>query len=269
MNKKLLAAFDAFANKDQNAATKLFREFFVESARSINRKMERQLNEFYEGDEEDSFEDEVEAPEEDHSDYDFADEDEGEDDFGADEDFGDEGDFGEETPTAEQWTEVKDAFAELEALMQELGADKDEDDFGDEDFGDEGEDSLEFGDEDESEDGDFEPEDEEEEGIQESYQLKPVKTPDMKEQGDVNTKSPVVKGVKGVNGVKGTDMEFKGANATGTNDKLDTKVPQYKEENNSNVEGSGKSIYKKAAPKKAKAPEGSENGQMILKDIRK
>ena len=107
MNKKLLAAFDAFANKDQNAATKLFREFFVESARQVNRKMERQLNEFYEGDDEESLEDEVDAPEEDHSDYDFADEDTSEDDFGveddADEDFGD--DFG----TDEESGEVPDA----------------------------------------------------------------------------------------------------------------------------------------------------------------
>ena len=268
MNKKLLAAFDAFANKDQNAATKLFREFFVESARQINRKMDRQLNEFYEGDKEESLEDEVDAPEEDHDGYDFDDESEG-DEFGSEDDFGDEDEFGSdegveagEIPNAEEWAEVKDAFSELEALMQELGADKDEDDFGDEDeFGsdeDEG-DTVEFGDDEEDED----------EPMQESYQMKAVKVPDMKEQGDVNTKSPVAKGVKGVNGVKGTDMEFKGSTATGTNDKLDSKVPQYKEEDHSNVEGSGKAVYKKAAQKKVKEPQGSVNNQMPLKDIRK
>lgn len=158
---KLVKAFEAFTNKDETTATKLFRSFFVESAQEINKNLE-ESDDFGEPDQGDDLVDDVA--------YDL---DEGEDDplaqdepvdggegFGepdapvVDEPVGDEG-LGElgdepvdapaavEPPTADEWAEIEAAYAELASLFDELGVSADAP-VGEPVGGDEGQGGLDF-----------------------------------------------------------------------------------------------------------------------------
>ena len=58
---KLMKSFEAFINHDTDTATKMYREFFIESAQAINAEMEEKLDEEFGGDPEEDLVDEVVA----------------------------------------------------------------------------------------------------------------------------------------------------------------------------------------------------------------
>lgn len=159
---KLVKAFEAFTNKDETTATKLFRSFFVESAQEINKNLE-ESDDFGEPDQGDDLVDDV-AYDLDEGEEDPLAQDEpvdGGDEFGGepdadapvDEPAGDEfGELGDdvgadapvtaEPPTADEWAEIEAAYAELASLFDELGVSADEP--VDEPVGDEGQGGLDF-----------------------------------------------------------------------------------------------------------------------------
>lgn len=222
--KKLYMAFDAYANHDIETARSLYRSHLIETARSINAEMDKQLNEEFDLDQDEDFKNEVSVPEEDFPEDDFADSDE----FGSEEDE-------EVTPT--EWQEMQDKLDELEAMFKELSGGAVEDSELDVDsFGDEDQDEILFGDE------------EDEDGLKESFSLKPAKVPDMTKETNVdNTKSPIASTAKSPVGVNAQDGWTKDGTVKGSNVKLDTssaETPDVKDFNN--VQSSGKGIYKTA-----------------------
>ena len=252
--KKLMKSFEAFINHDTDTATKMYREFFIESAQAINAEMEEKLDEEFGGDPEEDLVDEVvaegfgdeETPEE-----------AAEDEFGGDE-FGGE-DAGEpvEVP-AEDWQEIQDQFDELEALFAELGGDEGGEDLSFDEEG--GEDEISFGDD--------------EDHLEESIQMKKVADPGMKSETEADNVKPVlakqvkspVAGVSATAGYAG-DGTVKGSNTK--RDNPDSEKPEVKDQNN--VMASGKKLMK-PAPKGASSKETEADSsvkQSLIKDIRK
>lgn len=146
-NKKLLQeAIQAFANNEQDLATKKMRKYFLEAAQEINKELEEAMEE-EECDLSEAEEEEEEVIEEDFNtdpsqgltgeiQYDLSEEDESEDDevaeFGAEEDGagGAEEEFGAEevsgdAPSGDEWESIKDAFADLEDLFDRIGSEGD------------------------------------------------------------------------------------------------------------------------------------------------
>ena len=245
---KLYKAFDAFSNHDLETSKKMFRGFFIESAREINQRMEKQLNEEFGQEPEDDLFDEISADE-------GEDESTDEDLFGADEDtdeFEDEDEEGTYVP-ADDWAEIQDKVDELEALFKELGGDAvtDEDDslFDEEDEGD----VLEFGDEDDEYD--------DEGNLKEGYELKKVQVPEMHRETNVdNTTSPVAGNAVSPVGVKATDGWTKDGVVKGSNVKLDTPDAETaKVEDNNNVQPNGKGIYRTSNAKATTKESGEVN----------
>jgi len=163
---KLVKAFEAFNNKNQNAATQLFRSFFVESAQEINSKLDEE--DFGDADMGDDLESDVgyeldEAasdevdPELQDQDVDPAgidrpaddfpiDGEQGDDEVGADPEFGADDEFGAdadaeptEVPDADEWAEITAAYDDLAALFADMGVTPDNDEVdasGEDEFGD-------------------------------------------------------------------------------------------------------------------------------------
>jgi hypothetical protein len=280
---KLYESFEAFINKDTKKATELYRQYFIESAKEINAKIE--LREFDSssynfggsGDDDQDLADEVGVDGEDEAEQGEEESDETDMDL-----FDDESEDAGEVPSASQWAEFKDKFDELEQLFSELGDGATEDADDEYSIGDDEEDSLEFGDEndfgaedDEDEfihegvDKDAEKEEDDEEELDESFDLKAVKVPEMKETGDVNSKSPVAGTAKSPSGVKATDMNFKASTATGSNTKLDTSAEsKVKKDDYNNVQPNGKKVYTKSSQKGAGKETAPGNTQSITKDFR-
>lgn len=280
---KLYESFEAFINKDTKKATELYRQYFIESAKEINAKIE--LREFDSsgynfggaGDEDENLADEVSFEGEDEAEQGEEESDETDMDL-----FDDQPEDAGEVPSASQWAEFKDKFDELEQLFNELG-DGATEDADDEYAVDDEDDSLEFGDDSDDEfksdeeddfihegvDKDAEAEEDGEDELDESFDLKAVKVPDMKETGDVSTKSPVAGVAKSPSGVKATDMNFKASTATGSNTKLDTSAEsKVKKDDFNNVQPNGKKIYTKSSQKGAGKETAPGNTQSITKDLR-
>lgn len=260
---KLMKSFEAFINHDTDTATKMYREFFIESAQAINAEMEEKLDEEFGGDPEEDLVDEVVA--EGFGDEGAApfggeesqEEEAAEDEFGGDE-FGGE-DAGEpvEVP-AEDWQEIQDQFDELEALFAELGGDEGGEDLSFDEEG--GEDEISFGDD--------------EDHLEESIQMKKVADPGMKSETEADNVKPVlakqvkspVAGVSATAGYAG-DGTVKGSNTK--RDNPDSEKPEVKDQNN--VMASGKKLMK-PAPKGASSKETEADSsvkQSLIKDIRK
>lgn len=248
---KLMKSFEAFINHDTDTATKMYREFFIESAQAINAEMEEKLDEEFGGDPEEDLVDEVVAEG-------FGDE-AAEDEFGGD-DFGGEEAQGEpvEVP-ADEWQEIQDQFDELEALFAELGDGQGGDD--DLSFDEEGgEDEISFGDD--------------EDHLEESIQMKKVADPGMKSETEADNVKPVlakqvkssVAGVSATAGYAG-DGTVKGSNTK--RDNPDSEKPEVKDQNN--VMASGKKLMK-PAPKGASSKESDADSSAkgsLIKDLRK
>lgn len=162
---KLVKAFEAFNNKNPTAATQLFRSFFVESAQEINSKLDEE--DFGDADMGDDLESDVgyeldEAasdevdPELQDQDVDPADIDrpaddfpidgeQGDDEVGADQEFGADDEFGAdadaeptEVPDADEWAEITAAYDDLAALFADMGVTPDNDEVdasGEDEFG--------------------------------------------------------------------------------------------------------------------------------------
>ena len=262
---KLMKSFEAFINHDTDTATKMYREFFIESAQAINAEMEEKLDEEFGGDPEEDLVDEVVA--EGFGDEGAApfggeesqEEEAAEDEFGGD-DFGGEEAQGEpvEVP-ADEWQEIQDQFDELEALFAELGDGQGGDD--DLSFDEEGgEDEISFGDD--------------EDHLEESIQMKKVADPGMKSETEADNVKPVlakqvkspVAGVSATAGYAG-DGTVKGSNTK--RDNPDSEKPKVEDRNN--VMPSGKKMMK-PAPKGASSKETESDSsvkQSLIKDIRK
>ena len=127
---KLMKSFEAFINHDTDTATRMYREYFIESAQAINSEMEEELEEAFGGDPEADLVDEVVAEgfgdeEDEGAEADPFGGDTGGDDFGGEDAGADE--FGAEDAgadvevPAEEWQEIQSHFDELEALFAELG----------------------------------------------------------------------------------------------------------------------------------------------------
>ena len=221
-------AFDAYVNHDMDTARSLFRSHLIESARSINADMDKQLNEEFNLDQDEDFADDVKF-----------DEDEVQDDElpATEDDYADSDDFDESEVSAPEWQEMQDKLDELEAMFKELSGGAVEDH--DEDFlnSDDEQDEILFGDE------------ETDDELKESFDLKSVKVPDMTKETNVdNTKSPTAGVAKSpVPGVSAANGWTKDGTVKGSNVKLDTPDAQKPEvKDNNNVQSSGKSIYQNA-----------------------
>ena len=254
---KLMKSFEAFINHDTDTATKMYREFFIESAQAINAEMEEKLDEEFGGDPEEDLVDEVVA--EGFGDEETPEEEAAEDEFGGD-DFGGEEAQGEpvEVP-ADEWQEIQDQFDELEALFAELGDGQGGDD--DLSFDEEGgEDEISFGDD--------------EDHLEESIQMKKVADPGMKSETEADNVKPVlakqvkspVAGVSATAGYAG-DGTVKGSNTK--RDNPDSEKPKVEDQNN--VMTSGKKMMK-PAPKGASSKESDADSSAkgsLIKDLRK
>lgn len=265
---KLMKSFEAFINHDTDSATRLYREYFIESAQAINAEMEDQLDEEFGGDMEGDLYDEVVAEAEHEDDNPFggesAAEDEPADEFGAEDDaageFGGEAEGEDVVVPADEWQEIQDQFDELEALFAEMGDGSVEGEDEDLNFDDEGEDEISFGDEQEPE-------------LQEGYQMRKVKDPGMKSETEADNVKPVLASQKpspvGVTATAGYagDGKVKGSNTKRDNPDSE----KAKVEDHSNVMANGKKAYQKStqagASKKEKDVDSSAK-QSLIKDIR-
>lgn len=263
---KLMKSFEAFINHDTDTATKLYREYFIESAQAINSEMEDQLDEEFGGDMEGDLYDEVVAEAEgDEEENPFGGDDAAEEEpaeespFGGD-DMGGEAEGEDVVVPADEWQEIQDQFDELEAMFAEMsdGSFEGEDD--DLNFDDEGgEDEISFGDD--------------EDELQEGYQMRSVKDPGMKSETEADNVKPVLASQKpspvGVSATAGYagDGKVKGSNTK--RDTPDAETPKVEDHNN--VMANGKKAYQKSsqagASKKEKDVDGSAK-QSLIKDIR-
>ena len=154
---KLVKAFEAFNNKNQTVATQLFRSFFVESAQEINSKLDEE--DFGDADMGDDLESDVGYPldesddDQDDLDVDSADIDRPADDFPIGDDQEQDADVDSEpefddadvdaeptpetdVPDADEWAEITAAYDDLAALFADMGVTPDADDNADEEDGD-------------------------------------------------------------------------------------------------------------------------------------
>ena len=147
---KLVKAFEAFNNKNQNTATQLFRSFFVESAQEINSKLDEE--DFGDADMGDDLESDVGYelaedadgevdPELQDQDVDPSDIDRPADEFpiGDDQDSATDGEVEPEqdfdvaadeptdVPDADEWAEITAAYDDLAALFADMGVTPDTD----------------------------------------------------------------------------------------------------------------------------------------------
>lgn len=263
---KLMESVQAFVDNDLEKASRLYREYFIETAQRINREIEEAaVGEDFGGDMGGSLCGEVgyALDEDDDADADVANAegDDGVDEFASDvaadvegdlegDEF--EGEDGEgegevEMPSEDEWREISDHIDELTALFNEMGAGTDE---GESEF-------AEMGDEDEHEDFDAGEESfddiEQDEQLGESADLYPVSQPDMHDAA--TSKTPMAPNAKSpVDGVK--PVEIKDGTVT---DKPTGSIPApktpVKQENNDNRSRTGKGTYKKATQKPAAAKE--------------
>ena len=258
---KLMKSFEAFINHDTDTATKLYREYFIESAQAINSEMEDQLDEEFGGDMEGDLYDEVVAEAEgDEEENPFGGDDAAEEEPAEESPFGGEAEGEDVVVPADEWQEIQDQFDELEAMFAEMsdGSFEGEDD--DLNFDDEGgEDEISFGDD--------------EDELQEGYQMRSVKDPGMKSETEADNVKPVlakqvkspVAGVSATAGYAG-DGTVKGSNTK--RDNPDSEKPEVKDQNN--VMASGKKLMK-PAPKGAASKESNVDStakSSLIKDIR-
>lgn len=248
-----MKSFEAFINNDTKAAKQSYREFFIESAQEINKELEEELDESFGGDMGEDLYDEVSVDDE-----------AGENPFGEDEsegeDFGGEEEPAGELPSSDEWAEIQDAFDELEMLFSELGGEEEADlgfeEESDDDFG--GEDEILFGD------------DEDEDKLEEAFQMKKVADPKMKsEVQGTDTHSIVAKQAKSPMNIDAKAAWSKDGNVTGSNTELDTSSAETpKVEDKNNVMDSGKGAYKKHAAPSMKGEDAGTGKQSIQKDLR-
>lgn len=253
--KLLQEAIQAFANGDNEVADKKMRKYFVEQAQEINKKLEEEMD----SEEEEMCEDIDTGEEEDMTDdvgYKLNEEEDLEeglfneadeeadafvsgDEGSVDVDMNDDGEGSVEVsgdaPDADQWESIKTAFDALERMFDEIEGGDAEFDDGSDDFGDEGQESDEFGDVDFGD-----------QKMGESFQMKKVAEPEKSEKAGVNKKSVVAKNAKSpVDGVKPVTIKDGTVDATDdkfeNSDALDAKV-----EDHNNVMDNGKHVMKPA-----------------------
>lgn len=261
---KLMESVQAFVDNDLERASRLYREYFLETAQRINREIEESaVNEEFGGDMGGSLCGEVGYPLEEEEDEFAVADDDGVDEFAADvtddvndelaggDEFGDEseGEGEVEMPTEDEWREISDHIDELTALFNEMGAGTDE---VPDDFGGEGE-----SEEDESEDeaaGDESFDDiEKDEQLGESADMFAVSQPEMKDA--VVDKTPMAPNAKSpVDGVKPVVVKDGTVTDKPTGSIPAPKTP-VKQENNDNRSRNGKGVYKKATQKPAASKE--------------
>lgn len=253
--KLLQEAIQAFANGDNEVADKKMRNYFVEAAKEINKKLEEEMDteeemcEDIDTDPEQSMTDEVGYKLDEEEDLDESlfgnlheeDDEYQNDDIDVETDDTDDTDdsidistdvSSEETPDVDQWADIKSALQDLERMFDEVSSGGDDSDF-DIDVNDEETDDftdIDFGDE----------------HVDEAYQMKKVAQPDKTEKSGVNTKSVVAPNAKSpVDGVKPVTIKDGTVDATDdkfeNSDALDVKV-----DDNNNVMDNGKHVMKPA-----------------------
>lgn len=268
--KLLQEAIQAFANGEDALADKKMRKYFVEAAQEINKQLEEEMEEELDEATEECEEEEVieedfnTAPDQSLNgeiQYALDEADEVETDVDAEAESFDDADDkvdvdvdseteteseveSDDVPTGDEWASIKDAFAGLSQMFQDISGEGEDIDFDDS----ESEDGVDMDidvdadGEDEYADVDFG-----EKQFGESFQLKKVGEVDKKEKAGVHDKSPVAKNAKSpVDGVAPVKIKD-GTVVTNDGDLLKNKDAETaKVEDHNNVMDNGKNVMKPA-----------------------
>lgn len=207
-NLKLLQeAIQAFANGEQEIADTKMRQYFIEAASDINKKLEEEMDEEVDDCDEEMMEDfsmspsqgltdEIQYPMDEEVEEPVGD---SEVDFQADADVdGNDVDISgtAEVPTADQWADIQDAYRGLQQMFDEIS----------------GGDEVELDDEQPEEGGEFDDVQFGDEKVGESYKMKDAPSVDKTEKAGVNTKSPIASNAKSP--VQGVEPVKIGKNTT-------------------------------------------------------
>lgn len=209
-NLKLLQeAIQAFANGEQEVADTKMRQYFIEAASDINKKLEEEMEDETDESDDEVMEDFSMSPSQDlNTDVQYPMEEAEEEPTDVEVDFHADDSAEAELPSADQWADIQDAYRGLQKMFDEIA----------------GTDEVELGDEEEPAEDDFEDVSFGDEKVGESYKMKDAPSVDKTEKQGVNKKSPIastakspVQGVEPIKTGKNTtpvvDDTFDGADA--------------------------------------------------------
>ena len=202
-NLKLLQeAIQAFANGEQEVADTKMRQYFIEAASDINKKLEEEMEDETDETDDEVMEDFSMSPSQDlNTDVQYPMEEAEEEptdvevDFQADDEGADDS-AEAELPSADQWADIQDAYRGLQKMFDEIA----------------GSDEVELGDEEEPTEDGFEDVSFGDEKVGESYKMKDAPSVDKTEKPGVNKKSPIASTAKSP--VQGVEPIKTGKNTT-------------------------------------------------------